>query len=778
LVAAAHDLGKLVPSFQEKIFRHINIVHNLANPDLDEQIGYHSAVSQATVPCGDRMIPGILGRHHGYSPAPAVIFPPNAEVYGGTQWQNLRETLIILLKEAFATDWPEIRPDIQADVIAGLCSVADWIGSGPLFDDPQESWEPKIGEAVDRAGFIPPALIRDLKFSDLFPFSPSSLQEVFIGAVHSPGVYILEAPMGCGKTEAALFAAYRMLESTQASGIYFALPTQLTSDTMFSRFREFLNKILAPGDPHHRSLLLLHGSALLTRTEWGEEGQPGFPWFNSLKRGLLAPFAVGTIDQALMAIMNVKHGFVRAFGLAGKVVILDEVHSYDTFTGTLLDHLVAALRQLGCTVIVLSATLSQARRADLLGDAALPQQFSSPGYPTISGLPEGSPDPYKLDVAHNERAEVVIQHIADDRLALEEAIARGLTGEQVLWIENTVDDAQHIFRILGSRVTGSDIECGLLHSRFIKKERIANEKRWVSLYGKYGGQKRDDRGRILVGTQVLEQSIDIDADFLITRAAPSDMLLQRIGRLWRHRAIDPIRPATARRQVWLLAQPFSSIVVKPDLLGKSALVYAPYVLLRTLEIWKDFSSLTLPEMIRPIIEATYGERSDEGLFFRFRCLLEEERAKLRRFALLSTATAGQTLLDTDVTTRYAEEASLDVLLLRSIKKTEDGTAVRFLDDSELLVPSADIKASSRQKREIAGELLRNSLNVVAHKAPDTPPALMQWLRGFVYLGTDRTQCMFRAALVDQDGTLFRLDHGPVHNKYKLLYNTQTGYSAI
>jgi len=153
------------------------------------------------------------------------------------------------------------------------------------------------------------------------------------------------------------------LSSGQSSGIYFALPTQLTSNKIFDRFQDFLGEVLADDCPHRS--LLLHANAWLFETDMGEEGRPGGAWFNQSKRGLLAPFAVGTIDQALMAAMNVKHGFVRAFGLAGKIVILDEVHTYDAYTGSLMDALVQLLRQLNCTVIILSATLNQERREQL-----------------------------------------------------------------------------------------------------------------------------------------------------------------------------------------------------------------------------------------------------------------------------------------------------------------------------------------------------------------------------------------------------------------------------
>jgi CRISPR-associated endonuclease/helicase Cas3 len=139
--------------------------------------------------------------------------------------------------------------------------------------------------------------------------------------------------MGLGKTEAALYAAYQLLAKQKATGIYFALPTQLTSNKIHERVNAFLAKILHTTNSNQNALLL-HSNAWLKR-ELAVEGNPNGSWFEESKRGILAPFAVGTIDQALMAVMNIKHGFVRAFGLAGKVVILDEVHSYDTYTGTL-----------------------------------------------------------------------------------------------------------------------------------------------------------------------------------------------------------------------------------------------------------------------------------------------------------------------------------------------------------------------------------------------------------------------------------------------------------
>src|SRR5690606_36898289 len=112
----------------------------------------------------------------------------------------------------------------------------------------------------------------------------------------------------------------KCLESGQPSGIYFALPTQLTSNKIFDRLNAFLSNILDDDSPKSK---LLHSNAWLLNTNMGEEGAVGKSWFDGAKRGLLAPFAVGTIDQSLLSVINVRHHFVRSLGLMGKVVILD-----------------------------------------------------------------------------------------------------------------------------------------------------------------------------------------------------------------------------------------------------------------------------------------------------------------------------------------------------------------------------------------------------------------------------------------------------------------------
>jgi CRISPR-associated endonuclease/helicase Cas3 len=447
LVAACHDLGKVSPTFQKKIHKKIEnadpaILEILrdVDPTLEKSWDGHAGVSQCALDAlmAGKAVASIAGCHHGYAPKLAGR-TADAEQFGGPAWQAQRSRLLALLMEATGERFPEIRDPLHARVLAGLTSVADWIGSGAAFDDPGEPWQECVAAAVDAAGFTPPRLRPGLSFREIFPFEPNPIQRGLIEAACRPGAYILEAPMGIGKTEAALYAAYALASAGAARGIYFALPTQLTSNRIHGRVERFLDRVLEPDSPH-RAALLLHGNAWLREFDLGAEAAPGCSWFNSAKRGLLAPFAVGTIDQALMASMNVKHGFVRAFGIAGKVVILDEVHSYDAYTGTILDRLVEELRRLRCTVIILSATLTGERRSALLGAA----RSAEAAYPLITALPADALEPLEIAPETPAGNLVTIRQTLDIDEALDEALDRADSGQQVLWIENTVSEAQRI----------------------------------------------------------------------------------------------------------------------------------------------------------------------------------------------------------------------------------------------------------------------------------------------------------------------------------------------
>lgn len=783
LIAAAHDVGKVSPTFQKKIYAALSARNEVVlsalkgfNPEIERQWGGHAGVSQAAVEAHNvgEYIPQILGQHHGFSPN-LSLHQATSEVFGGPNWQELRSGLLMHLKQSLATEFPDVQDALQARVLAGLTTVTDWIGSGALFEDPQEDWQEKVETALDLAGFIPPRMKPGLGFSEIFPFSPKPTQLSLIEAVTQPGVFVLEAPMGLGKTEAALYAAYQLLSEEMATGIYFALPTQLTSDKIHDRVNEFLTRVLDDDSPHKQALLV-HGNAWLKQFEMGEDANPGGAWFTQGKRGILAPFAVGTIDQALMAVMNVKHGFVRTFGLAGKVVILDEVHSYDSFTGTILDALVKALRQLHCTVIILSATLTRERRSTLLG--VTPQTNS---YPLITAQPnQGAVQ--EIEAEKIADVPVIIGH-HPEAAAAEEALRRAEERQQVLWIENTVKEAQDIYKILAARASEFGVACGLLHSRFLKTDRSANEEVWVRYFGKDGAKSRAQQGRILVGTQVLEQSLDIDADFLVTRIAPTDMLLQRLGRLWRHE--ETSRPPAARREAWILAPELATAVSAPEKnFGATAKVYAPYVLFRSLEVWQGITQIDLPGQIRGLIEETYRSRGDESEEMRkFFHQLEKERDKLQRLALLGLSQAGTTLPEEKAQTRHSEQETTEVLLIRAyqLDQKKQGACATLLSGERLFVPYNGRSLPRRKWREITATLMQNTVRVTDYLAPRAiSKNHLQWLGDYFYLG--RPECdestRLRVALVHGSGELIALDKSAINDRYRLSYDATLGYRAI
>lgn len=773
--AQTHDVGKIWSHFQYRLYQAVGLspenVPELRGLDLMQDAGPHghAAVGMAALKAmgAPAAVAEIVGQHHGLS---SVERDADCGLYGGPAWLERRLELLGRLLGP-QPDWP-VPPDAETvRLVAGLTIVADWIGSGPHFDDPAPDWRPLTARAVDEAGFASWTVRPGLDFGDVFGFAPRPAQRALYERVTGPGVYVLEAPMGQGKTEAALYAAYRLLESGQSAGIYFALPTQLTSNRIHTRLDAFLDRVLLSGD----GALLLHGKAwlehFLRRQTLGADAAPEGSWFARGKRGILAPFAAGTVDQALMAAMHVRHGALRAFGLAGKTVILDEVHSYDTYTGTILDNLVDLLRHAGCTVIILSATLTARRRADITGLAS-----STPDYPLITACPNAGPaGEYRPDEESSPAHDVppVLLDHPDDARAVEEALLRAEQGQRVLWIENTVADAQERYRLLAARASGmGGVDVGLLHSRYTPADRSRNEDLWTARYAP-DAEGRGKTGCLLVGTQVLEQSLDLDADFLITRFCPTDMLLQRLGRLWRHAVTS--RPAGARREAWLLHPPLVEALKTPDrAFAGTGRVYAPYVLCRSLELWHTLDAIALPGDVRHLLEQTYAEREEETPpLMRAKHDMERERETLRGMALRGLSTDGSTLPDVEAGTRAGQRPEVDVLLLRA-----RDAAGRRLITADGTVLNLSPGASWEQRQAIAAGLALNVVRVPERAAPPaTTAAALAWLEPW-YHCVDRHsgRVTLRVALVDDDGALRRLDGNPAGDGF-LHYSDKYGYKG-
>ena len=820
LAAAAHDIGKINPDFQKMIYEGCSAQRDVMVKRAIEKLqsmgadssnakrkgrSFHAKVTQIVLnkvrPELKKYIAVIEGMHHGFRPIDST--PYSEEIYGEIPWIQARHGLLEKLESEFGTEgidcraWQDIQSWNEACIVGGLIIVADWIASGGQFaclknmDRLSHEKLIKMAEnAVREAGFHKLSVKQGLSFEAVFGFIPRNVQKTFFDAVTGPGVYVLEAPMGLGKTEAALYAAYKVLSAGLASGLYFALPTQLTSNKIYERVESFLEKILFDTDLNNR-LQLLHGAAWMERT-FGEDGDIGKSWFDGSKRGILAPFAVGTVDQALMSVMDVKHSMVRAFGLAGKVVILDEIHSYDAYTGTILNALVESLRLSACTVILLSATLTSRQKSEIL-NVRNAGNFNQ-AYPLVtfsSSQVKKSDNPCRtshiesgclkeIAVKATEGNRVSVSFCRERAKAVESALEKASGGQQVLWIENTVQDAQDVFRLVAARC-GKEIDCGLIHSRFERIRRTENEAHWVSLYGSGGKIRRYEKGRILVGTQVLEQSLDIDADFLITALCPTDMLLQRMGRLWRHAENTQLRPAGAECSCMVLAPDFDSVLSEHNAFGVSGAVYSEYVLCRTYELWKDRSSVSLPGDIRNLLEETYSEREESGLWKSYKDDMVEKKSRLEQFARFTKSkelSYDNTKTESQVQTRYSEQDTVSVLLLHSCEEGKSAFKVHFVSGESIFIPRNAWELSANERIKKSKVLMEHCVTVAEKNAPLYEKKL-EIFKGYIYTGSNEDDHPFRCAIVGDDTMLRTMQKLPCgcEQGLRFYYNQELGYQV-
>jgi len=703
VLAALHDVGKIAPGFQAQCEKWL-LNHGLRTQALSECWALlesdHAKLTQHTLQqlwgSGPRLKwAAALGAHHGRLKGLKVNCPDH--------WSDHRYGLLEEIAGQLGT-LPTEGPESDAQLwwVAGLVTVADWLGSDERYfpsDGGLSECErrQRAYMALEQIGWAKTRIRKGLDFQDLFPgFRPNPLQQTLFNLTETPGVYVVEAPMGCGKTEAALAAAYKLLDAGKASGIYFALPTQLTSNRIHRRVQEFVVRIAQS----QTNVRLAHSASWLTDTTLPPELPPSGPaaegetkvqdlarsWFASPKRALLEPFGVGTVDQALLGVVAAKHFFVRQFALAGKVVILDEVHSYDVYTGSLITQLVRQLRDLHSTVIILSATLTHQRRLELLG--AEDGRGLGSSYPlvscateSISAVPCDAPPSRRIGISWRQP-----QSLA------EECLERAEGKHCVLWICNTVARAQQNYLCLKSLACEGGPKIGLLHSRFPLSRREKLEDFWMEALGREGHRPS---GCVLVATQVVEQSVDVDADLLVTELAPSDMLFQRLGRLWRHPR--RWRPA-AQPEVWIEI-PAAPQTLKNgsrteivNALGPSARVYAPYVLLRSWDLWRNRKTICLPEEIREVLEQTYAEpshsepRAWQDLFRDLQC----RRNKLQGLAWNAMSIWDRPALEDEeeAQTRYSSLPTGLLLPVRRLRESRQSAEVELLDGQSVTMRPA------------------------------------------------------------------------------------------
>lgn len=660
LLIAAHDLGKACPGFQCK-WQNLSGLNPGRSPNTKVN---HAFVSQIALTPWliergwpdelARQVADAVGCHHGSRALQKKLdaLEVDYSAIGRDEWADARHAVLDALLNVFQPIALPEKPELTGPefmLLAGLTSFADWIGSNTEWfkfgtetdaDDPAAWFEARRAcaeQALDALGWQSrtPLLTGPCSFREVFGFPPRPLQEAVatvLANLDEPAILLIEAPMGEGKTEAAWFAHLELQRRFEHRGLYIALPTQATGNAMFARTLVFLR---ARDAGRVLDLQLLHGGTLLNehfqqlrlasvhdddavdpRVAQVKAGE----WFTHRKRALLSEYGVGTVDQALLPVLPVRHHFVRLWGLANRVVVFDEIHAYDAYTGTLLIHLVRWLHALGSSVLLLSATLPPAIRRELarVVGGKLPALAAS--YPRLSVFTTGSVQQTHFDADPTRRVTIDIQPIGPALEDMQTELQRRLSeGGMGLALVNTVQRAQALYGLFpegrpllweGAQV-GKRLDDGteiyLFHARFPAHQRQLREQRVLDIFGKAGGENGEVRSgrKILIATQVAEQSLDLDFDLIATDLAPIDLLLQRAGRLWRHPR--PQRPVAA--PVLLVAGLVGDV---PDDFGQPlwwGAVYAESVLLRTWCLLRqpEHRQIILPDHIDTLVQAVYEE---------------------------------------------------------------------------------------------------------------------------------------------------------------------------
>lgn len=525
---------------------------------------------------------GIIGGHHGVNPTDADLESARTALEGEIgPWSDVRDEILDTMAhhtgaDRFLATWVEQGIPVTAQVLVeGLVIVADWISSSEYlfpYDTTTSSTMDRLDAAWRRLSWPHPwqptaSFGDDDLFAHRFPEipggSPNAMQRAAIAAASQmpvPGLCLIEAPMGQGKTEAALLAAEVLARRFGLGGIFIGLPTMATSNAMFARIRHWLDHVDSPTTAsislaHSKSGLNEDFRALLpwnqpmdvhddTVDSRREASALVHSWFLGRKRAILANHVVGTIDQALFAGLRSKHVVLRHLGLASKVVIIDEVHAADEYMRTYLCRVLSWLGAYRTPVILMSATLPPQQRRQLMDAYAQgagvtirsDEETGTDHYPVLTTV-SGSVRVIEPEPVHESSTEVSISALADDDDTLSALVTDSLQDGGCLGIiRNTVARAQRTYDLLRDL---PDCEVVLLHSRFLAPHRADREADLVRRLSR-SGEGRPHR-MVVVGTQVLEQSLDIDLDVLVTDIAPMDLVLQRIGRLHRHQRSRPPR---------------------------------------------------------------------------------------------------------------------------------------------------------------------------------------------------------------------------------------------
>ena len=717
-IAGVHDIGKCTPAFSVQAkglddrMKEAGLAHGpidlLERRKVPHALAGHLILENWLMDEHDwdfepaEALASVVGAHHGIPPTSAAL---TTDYYGHEHllgedeaWNATRHELLDLV--ARRTDAADLLPHWARHTwpqhflveLSGLVIVSDWIASTQAYfpllsleDDGARLLAPeahalRVATGLSRLEIPAPWRPRDegadpdALLTSRFDLPEGSratdVQARTLRAARSmglPGLLIVQESTGGGKTEAALMAAEVLAARTHRSGILFALPTQATTDAMFSRELDWLESIeeayAGEGAPSDFAAQLLHGRARLNKEAqqlrrrgyeirdrllgslddstgetprpigigWDEEeARTGhvtgaedrrradlaiLAWFSGRKKSMLSDFVVTTVDHLLFGAMRSPHLAMRHLGLSRKVVIVDEVHSYSTYMNVYLDRVLTWLAAYGVPVVLLSATLSEARCSSMVDAYRRGLRLAAGERLHRRPAPESVRPPFPcLVTAGEDRTEVVatasgrrstisLRRLAKDALVplLEEALA---DGGCALVVRNTVRRAQETYETLRERF-GEDV--GLNHARFTIGDRLAKDKDLLDRFGPPRKAGRRPHRAIVVATQVVEQSLDVDFDLLVTDLAPIDLVLQRIGRLHRHQRQRPPRLATPTCCIdWLPSTSSPEPSLEPGakaIYGEQDMLMSAAALDRVIN---GSGVVTVPDDVHDLIEAVYG----------------------------------------------------------------------------------------------------------------------------------------------------------------------------
>ena len=690
LLAASHDIGKASPGFVMKANKvgFSDVVDKISSLGLPVKLKTsaviknipHAHISEWVLEQYgmDRSLANIVGAHHGTPPNSvndlSIVQEYKSQTgVGQEEWDAVHSELInYALDISGLEELPTVKLSVVAQVlINALIIMADWLASDEEHF-PLISWDFGVTEHISSIERANEAWLQlnlpehglfsdDCTWDELYkirfnriprPVQANALEMAVL--CDNPGLMIIEAPMGEGKTEAALAVAEVWAKKFGLSGIYFALPTQATSDGIFPRITKWIEQLHPKSK---RTIFLAHGKAGFNKEYAGirlkshiydeeSEKENESPqgnvtvnsWTSGRKKGLLADFVVGTVDHILMGGLKSKHLSLRHLGLANKVIVIDECHAYDAYMNQYLDLVLKWLGAYHVPVVLLSATLPPQRRRELLKvykEAKRSKKKGSllPDFNTESKRTEensnhvaeaGEISPYPLISFSNtstDRIDVpeasgktlhVEVSMLDDEMLVEKLLELLSDGGCAGIIRNTVKDAQQTARNM-EMIFGPD-NVIVLHSRFLSVARVQKEAKLRRLLGP-GEDQRPDK-LIVVGTQVMEQSLDVDFDVLFTDICPMDLLLQRMGRLHRHNRLKH-RPEKLRQAACYIM----GVKEKLAFSEGSTAVYGEYLLLKTKAQLSN--KIVIPQDIPNLVQWVYEEKTDEEV----RNILETEKSQ-------------------------------------------------------------------------------------------------------------------------------------------------------